>query len=71
MHKEQRRRSIIKAITYRFISIIMDSIIAFLITKNAETTLFIVAVTNAISIIVYFIHERAWNRIPWGRHTAA
>ncbi len=69
MHKEHRRRSILKAITYRFISIIMDSAIAFLVTRSAETTLLIVAITNAISIVVYFVHERAWNRVPWGRNS--
>jgi len=70
MHKEHRRRSIIKAITYRFISILVDSVIAFAITQSAEKTLLFVAISNAISIVIYFMHERAWNRVPWGRHVA-
>lgn len=69
MHREGRRRSILKAITYRFVSIMLDSAVAFVITKNAETTLLIVATTNAISIVMYFVHERVWNRVPWGRNT--
>lgn len=71
MHKEKRIRSIAKAITYRIISIIIDSIIAYAITKNAKQTLVLVVISNVISIGVYFVHERAWNRVHWGKHTIA
>ncbi len=70
MHKEHRRRSILKAITYRFISIMVDTVIAYAITHSAEKTLLFVIISNTISIVVYFIHERVWNRVPWGRHVA-
>ena len=68
MHREQRTRSAIKAITYRLISIIIDSIIAYTITKSAQQTAVLVLISNSISILVYFAHERAWNRIHWGKH---
>jgi uncharacterized membrane protein len=70
MHQEKRKRSILKAVTYRLVSILLDSTIAFLVTKSAQQTLILVFVSNAISIIIYFIHERTWNKIPWGRHKA-
>lgn len=69
MHHEQRNRSIAKAITYRLISICVDSIIAFSITGSAEKTAYFVLLSNTLSLIIYFIHERAWNRIHWGKHT--
>lgn len=68
MHREKRSRSAIKAITYRIISIIIDSIIAYTITKSAKQTAILVLISNSISILVYFLHERAWNRIHWGKH---
>lgn len=68
MHREKRTRSAIKAITYRLISIFIDSVIAYTITKSAKQTLFLVLISNSISILVYFAHERAWNRIHWGKH---
>lgn len=68
MHREKRSRSAIKAITYRIISIVIDSIIAYTITKSAKQTAILVLISNSISILVYFIHERAWNRIHWGKH---
>jgi uncharacterized membrane protein len=68
MHREKRSRSAIKAITYRIISIIIDSVIAYTITKDAKQTIILVLISNSVSILVYFLHERAWNRIHWGKH---
>ncbi len=68
MHHDKRNRSIIKAITYRIISIIFDSTVAFLVTQSAEKTLILVVISNIFSIFMYFAHERVWNRIPWGKH---
>lgn len=68
MHREKKERSVAKAVTYRLVSIVVDSVIAFLITQSAEKTLIFVVVSNLISIIIYFIHERAWNRVHWGKH---
>ena len=69
MHREKRTRSILKAVTYRIISIIMDSTIAYAVTKDTGQTVLLVVFSNAVSIILYFAHERAWNSIIWGRHT--
>ncbi|MEI6022794.1 MAG: DUF2061 domain-containing protein [bacterium] len=69
MHHEKRNRSIAKAITYRIISIFMDTVIAFYVTHSASKTMAFVLISNSVSIIVYFIHERAWNRVHWGKHT--
>lgn len=69
MHKEKRTRSVAKAVTYRLVSIVMDSTIAYAITRDTEQTAMLVIISNVISIMVYFVHERAWNRIHWGKHT--
>ncbi len=69
MHKEKRSRSIIKALTYRLLSIIMDSLLAWAITHNAQQTIMLVLISNMISLLLYFVHERAWNRIHWGKHS--
>lgn len=69
MHREKRTRSILKAITYRILSIIIDGTIAYAITQNTKQTITLVLISNLVSIIVYFIHERAWNRVHWGKHT--
>lgn len=70
MHREHRRRSIAKAVTYRLISILFDSVVAYAITQSTQKTLIFILISNTLSIIMYFVHERAWNRVPWGRHLA-
>lgn len=68
MHREKRTRSAIKAITYRILSIFIDSAIGYAVTKSAKQTAILVLISNSISIMMYFLHERAWNRIHWGKH---
>lgn len=65
--EEKNKRSIAKAVTYRIISIILDSAIAYLITKNTTQTIMLVVFSNLVSIVMYFFHERTWNLVKWGR----
>lgn len=68
-HKENRYRSITKAIIYRLLSIGIDYSVAYFITHDFEKSTMIVILSNSISLLVYFAHERAWNRIKWGKNT--
>ncbi|MES2930874.1 MAG: DUF2061 domain-containing protein [Patescibacteria group bacterium] len=68
-HKDKRYRSLAKAIAYRLISICIDYSVAYLVTKDLEKSTIIVILSNSISLAVYFIHERAWNRVTWGKNT--
>lgn len=65
--QERKRRSLIKATTYRFISILSDGLIVFLITHQYDTTLKVIVLTNLISLVLYFGHERFWDGISWGK----
>jgi len=64
---ERKQRSLVKAITYRFIILLSDGIIIFAITRRYDTTLMVILISNIASTILYFTHERAWNHINWGR----
>lgn len=69
MHHEKRQRSLLKALTYRLFSIISDSFIAYFFTRSTTKTFYFVVFSNTVSLIFYFVHERAWNRVHWGKHT--
>jgi adenylylsulfate kinase len=64
---ESRRRSIVKAITWRVWAILVLAVISYLLTYNVAKSLGITVIFNAIQTVVYFVHERFWNRIHWGR----
>jgi uncharacterized membrane protein len=64
---EKVSRSLIKAITFRIVVLTSDSIIIFAITHRLDVTLGVVIFSNISSSLLYFLHERFWNNIHWGR----
>ena len=60
-------RSLVKSITFRVIIILADIIIFYILTRRVDVTAGLVIVSNLASTILYFLHERAWNRIAWGK----
>ncbi len=65
--QEHYKRSILKAITYRFIILLSDGLIIFAITHQYDTTAKVIVLSNIASTIMYFAHERFWNGIHWGK----
>jgi len=63
----QTKRSLVKAVTFRTLILCSDAIVIYLITRQWETTTVLVIATNLASTALYFIHERVWSRIAWGR----
>jgi len=66
----QTKRSLVKAITFRSVILCSDAVVVFLITHRWDQTIGLVIATNVASSTLYFIHERVWNRIQWGREIA-
>jgi len=63
--KETRKRSITKSVTWRIICIIVSIFTAFLLTGKWDISVAIGTVYNVITMILYYFHERVWNRIKW------
>ena len=63
--KETRKRSITKSVTWRIICIIVSILTAFLLTGKWDISVAIGTVYNAITMILYYFHERVWNRVKW------
>jgi uncharacterized membrane protein len=64
---EHSKRSIVKTLTYRFVIVISTLLITYSLTHEIQLTLGIVFAANLTNTILYFIHERIWNRIHWGK----
>ena len=64
---DTQQRSITKSITFRILVIISDLVVIYLITKRVAATIALTVFTNLASTVLYFAHERVWNRIAWGR----
>ena len=64
---DHHKRSIAKTIGFFAILVVADWIVVFLITSQPGITFKIIIYSNIVSAIIYFIHERAWNKVHWGR----
>ena len=64
--RETRKRSIIKAITYRILVSILAFIIAYHITGTVQDSIKVMVYYLGGSVLVYYIHERIWAKIPYG-----
>ena len=65
--KATRLRSFIKAITWRVTASLDTFFISYIITGRfdwATSIAFFEIITKAI---LYYLHERGWNKIDWGR----
>ena len=65
--REKHSRSLIKSISYRIVGITADSIAAYFFTRDIQLSATIVIFVNTYSTILYYLHERAWAHIHWGR----
>jgi uncharacterized membrane protein len=64
--KERASRSITKALTYRLWQSLNTFLISLVVTGKIELAVTIVSIEVMIKIVVYFFHERIWNKIKWG-----
>lgn len=66
MKKEQKRRSLIKGITYRIAATIATFSIALTFTGNIELATTIGFFDAVVKFLLFYINERIWIRTNWG-----
>jgi uncharacterized membrane protein len=64
-----RKRSLVKAVTYRVIIVCLDFLVVYILTKKTEVALGFMIISNIYTSVGYFVHERIWARIRWGIKT--
>ncbi len=64
---EHHKRSLTKTLTYRITIIISTFTVTFIMTGRIDVSLGITIVSNVINTLLYYIHERIWNKIHWGK----
>jgi uncharacterized membrane protein len=65
--KVTKSRSAVKAITWRTVGTADTFIISWFITKEPVTAAGIASFEVITKTILYYFHERGWNKIQWGR----
>ena len=67
MTRDIRIRSLIKTITWRILASIDTFLIAWLVSGSISVGGWIATIEVITKIILYYFHERAWNRVKWGQ----
>ena len=65
--KVKRGRSVFKAITWRIIASLDTFFLSYIITGRFDWATSIAIFEIITKAIIYYFHERAWNRVKWGR----
>jgi uncharacterized membrane protein len=74
--KDSPSRSITKAISWRVIATLTTFLITFIIfqrytekslTETFETASFVAGIEIIAKIFFYYLHERMWQNIKWGK----
>ena len=60
-------RSLIKAVSWRFVGSLDTFILSMIFTGNAKYAVSIAGAEALTKIALYYGHERAWRRVKWGR----
>ncbi|MBS2101005.1 DUF2061 domain-containing protein [Carboxylicivirga linearis] len=69
--KEKRYRSIVKTISWRVTGTIDTFLVSYLITGKVGIAASISGVEVFTKLLLYYLHERVWNRIKLGKEKMA
>ena len=64
---ESRRRTLVKTVSYRIIAAVVTSGVAWACTGEPRVAVLIGGADGLAKMVVYYAHERAWNRVAFGR----
>jgi len=65
--KESRLRSFVKTLIYRFLATIGTGMVIWCFTKDIKESIFVTVVIHIFLMMLYYINERVWNKINWGK----
>ena len=63
---ESHTRTVLKAISWRVVATCTSMTIVYLLTKEPIITLEFGFFEVLAKITFYYLHERAWHKVPWG-----
>ncbi|EZH74533.1 hypothetical protein ATO12_12245 [Aquimarina atlantica] len=64
---EKPIRSIAKAVSWRVVGTLDTLIVSYVLTGEIALATSIASIDFVTKMILYFFHERIWNRIKWGK----
>ena len=66
--RSRQTRSIVKAVSWRFFGAVDTFLIALFFTGEVGVSSAIGGAELFTKIILYYLHDRAWSHVHWGKH---
>lgn len=66
---ETRKRSIAKSVSWRILAGFITAGVVLAMTGRLEFAAKIGLIDTTTKLLIYFLHERVWNKINYGRVT--
>jgi adenylylsulfate kinase len=67
IYRESRSRSVAKAVSWRVLGTLATSTLVFIFTKRWALSLFVGGFEFVSKIGLYWVHERLWDRLSYGK----
>jgi len=67
MQYETKRRSVLKAVSWRTLATITTTLLVFIFTGRATIAITVGLLEVIAKLLLYFVHERVWQKIWYGK----
>ncbi|MEO6348853.1 MAG: DUF2061 domain-containing protein [Aquaticitalea sp.] len=64
---EKIKRTLVKTISWRVLGTLATIVISYLITGTLALAFSIGFIELISKLLLYYFHERSWNKIKWGK----
>lgn len=64
---ESRARSVAKTVSWRLLATLVTILLAYVWLQEWATSVSMGVVINVLKALIYYLHERGWNLVHWGR----
>lgn len=64
---ESHKRSIAKSLSWRVCALLITMAVSLIVTHKIAVALTIGSIDCTFKLLVYYGHERLWNRLSYGR----
>jgi len=71
MFQDGQPRTISKSITWRALITVNNFVIPYLTTGSWQAAVAFLTIATVMNIVIYYSHERVWNRFLWGKLATA
>ena len=64
---ETRQRTVIKAVLWTVLGMVIMALVGLILTGSLATGGAMAAINAILGFVSYFLYERVWSRVRWGR----